>query len=174
MLLSYMVGKCWFSCKQNYVLAADGENVKSLRWDSVSTSKRQSSQKQQTNTSNVSSSISSEYANIPSIEKPTTAGCHTASEKYFPSSNNGKKDTQDPQSLPNRQPSQKQQPNTANQNSSKSPGSNNVLSSEVSAEVGRTASSKKSSSRPEVSIYILQNLDCVWRSFGLEASCIFS
>ncbi|XP_073110401.1 rho GTPase-activating protein 7 [Elaeis guineensis] len=131
------------------MLAADGENVRSVRRDLVSTSDRQPSQKQQMNRSNVNSSISSGSTNIPSTEVSTAAGCRATSKKSFPWGDNVKKETEDSPSLPNRQLSQKQQPNVAISNSSSSLKADNVSSSEDLAAVGRTASSKKSSSRPE-------------------------
>ncbi|EHA8587900.1 rho GTPase-activating protein 7 [Cocos nucifera] len=134
------------------MLAADGENVRSVRRYLVSTSDRRPSQKQQMNMSNVNSSISSGSTNIPPTEVSAAAGCRTTSKKSFPWGDNVKKETQDSPSLPNRQPSQKQQPNVAIPSSSSSLKANHVSSSEDSAAVGRTASSKKSSSRPEVSI----------------------
>ncbi|XP_038984902.1 rho GTPase-activating protein 7-like isoform X3 [Phoenix dactylifera] len=130
------------------MLAADTKNVRSVRRDLVSTSDRRPSQKQQRNTSNMNSSISSGLANIPSTEGSTTDGFRTASKKSLPKVDNVKTETQVLPSLPNRQPSQMQQPNNANPNSSSSLKADNV-SSEESAAVGRTASSKKSSSKPE-------------------------
>lgn len=134
--------------QQNFMLAADSENVKGLRRDRVSTSDRQPSQKRQTNASNMSSSTSLGSTNIPSTEGPTAVGWRITSKKSFPGGDNVK-GTQDSPSLPNRQPSQKRQPDIASVNGSRSLGSNNVSSSEESAAVGRTASSKKPSSRPE-------------------------
>lgn len=156
------------------MLSADGENVRSVRRDLVSTSDRWPSQMQQMNTPKMSSSISLGSTSIPSTEVSTMVGCRATSKMPFSRGDNVKNETQDSPSLPNRQPSQKQQLNIANLNSSSSLKANNVSSSEESAAVGLTASSKKSSSRPEVSIYILQNMeDYVWRSFWTSRNLCF-